>query len=91
MTFPMGFNDQEFSASQFPGDRHGLTLFTNVTYSEGLFMGYRWYDHHGIEPAFPFGHGLSYTSFEYGQIQVVGIMTTRNTEISINVTNVGDF
>ena len=41
-----------------------------VQYKEGLFVGYRYYDKKQLEPLFPFGHGLSYTSFEYTNITV---------------------
>jgi beta-glucosidase len=53
-------------------------------YSEGLFVGYRHYDAHDVGPLFPFGHGLSYTRFAYGDLAVDG------RDVRVTVTNVGD-
>jgi len=59
-----------------------------VHYSEGVFVGYRYYDKNHIEPLFPFGYGLSYTTFEYGNLKVqkTGDMTYL---VSIDVKNTG--
>jgi beta-glucosidase len=54
-----------------------------LRYQEGVFCGHRWYDGRGIEPAFPFGHGLSYTTFEIGDPVVDGL------RVSVPVTNTG--
>ena len=52
------------SLVQFPG------IGNFQQYSEGLFIGYRWYDENMIEPLFPFGHGLGYTQFNYTDLQL---------------------
>ncbi|MDU8999074.1 beta-glucosidase [Streptomyces mirabilis] len=52
-------------------------------YSEGIHVGYRWYDAQGVRPLFPFGHGLSYTSFAYEDLRV------RGREVGFTVRNTG--
>lgn len=56
--------------------------------SEGIFFGYRWYDKYGVEPLFPFGHGLSYTDYEYRNLTAAQKENTY--EISLDVKNVGN-
>jgi beta-glucosidase len=63
VTFPRRLADVP-SEGNFPGD--GKT----VRYDEGLFVGYRHYDSHGVEPRFEFGKGLSYTHFEYSGLSL---------------------
>ncbi|WP_432537000.1 glycoside hydrolase family 3 C-terminal domain-containing protein [Kineococcus arenarius] len=57
-------------------------------YSEGIDVGYRWYDAVGAESLFPFGHGLSYTSFEYGDLRVQD--REGRIEVAFTVTNAGE-
>jgi beta-glucosidase len=63
VTFPARLADLPTnSPDQYPGvDGH-------EDYSEGIFVGYRWYDLKGLNPLFPFGHGLSYTRFGYSDL-----------------------
>lgn len=62
-----------------------------VLYGEGLYVGYKHYDHAKITPLFPFGHGLSYTTFEYGRPEVSSRSLTADGSIKITlaISNVG--
>jgi len=62
--------------------------FGHVRYGEGLFVGYRWYDARGIDVAFPFGHGLSYTTFAYGEA-TASLTADGDVEVRVAVTNTG--
>jgi len=62
-----------------------------TVYTEGVFFGYRGFEREGVEPLFPFGHGLSYTTFEYGELSVSPETTgDGNVEVSFDLTNTGD-
>lgn len=69
----------------FPGDAH------DVDYREGVFVGYRYYDKKDMPVLFPFGHGLSYTSFSYEDIRLsADAITDQETlEVSVRVKNTG--
>ena len=60
-------------------------------YNEGVFVGYRWYDEHDLRPAFPFGFGLSYTSFRYRHLKVRPAAGGHSTvaRVHLDVTNTG--
>jgi beta-glucosidase len=66
----------------FPGENSA------VLYGEGLYVGYRWYDARDMEVAFPFGHGLSYTSFTYSDLELEQDGTGITAHLT--VTNTGD-
>jgi beta-glucosidase len=63
-----------------------------VNYTEGLLIGYRWFDARNIEPLFPFGHGLSYTRFAYSRLQVTPVAGDgdRGLWVSFDVKNTGE-
>jgi beta-glucosidase len=79
MTFPMTYADVP-SAGNFPGkvipgqgDPDAPSLFgapTEVTYDEGIYVGYRYYNTFDVEPAYSFGYGLSYTEFAYSDLRL---------------------
>ncbi len=63
----------------------------NVDYKEDIFVGYRWYEHQKIEPQFPFGYGLSYTSFKYSDLTVdpANFGSNGNVKVSFTIKNTG--
>lgn len=69
----------------FPGEED------RVVYKEGIFVGYRYYDAVDRAPLFPFGHGLSYTSFSYSNLTVdmKEIVDVNTVQVSVSVTNTG--
>jgi beta-glucosidase len=77
-TFPKRLQDNP-SYINFPGENG------KVHYGEGIFVGYRYYDMKDIEPLFPFGHGLSYTTFEYSNLTLSTSEWRRGEEIGVSV------
>lgn len=84
-TFPAQLSHNP-SYLNFPGEGD------RVDYREGIFVGYRYYDTKQIDPLFPFGYGLSYTTFEYADLTVNRTELTDQDEVqvSVRVTNTGD-
>jgi beta-glucosidase len=83
-TVPVRFQDNP-TIGAFPGE------YGHVRYGEGLLIGYRWYDAHRLDVAYPFGHGLSYTTFDH-----TGLSTTVRADgeqplvdVTVTVTNTG--
>jgi beta-glucosidase len=83
-TFPMHWEDEP-AYGHYPGES-GI-----VDYAEGLFVGYRHFDKKGLEVAFPFGHGLNYTSFAYRDLQVSpkSFQFGQKVEVSFYLKNTG--
>jgi beta-glucosidase len=68
ISWPRQLEDDAAADPRFPERAsHGPTL---AQYGEGIYVGYRWLDHENIEPLFPFGHGLSYSTFVYSDPSV---------------------
>lgn len=69
------------------GDR---SLIYDVNYTEGIFVGYRWFEHKNIEPLYHFGEGLSYTSFTYSDLRVDPRLTSEGViKVTFQVKNTG--
>jgi beta-glucosidase len=90
VTFERRWEDNPVHASYYPASEDAK----RVEYQEGVFVGYRGYEKNNIKPLFPFGHGLSYTTFKYDNLKVAPVTTTEATagptfEVSFDVKNTG--
>jgi beta-glucosidase len=82
VTFPKRFEDSP-AFGHYPGEN------LHVDYAEGIYVGYRYFDTKKVEPQFPFGYGLSYTTFEYSGLAVTPPQGTAVAEVSVKVKNTG--
>ena len=98
-TFPMSLADVgAHAAGEYPGNKAELDASKEwgdtirEYYNDDIFVGYRWADKEKTTPLFPFGHGLSYTTFEYGKPTAdKKTMTADGTiTVSVNVKNTGN-
>jgi beta-glucosidase len=83
ITFPASLEDTP-AFTNYPGE------FGKVHYGEGLYVGYRWYSSRSIQPLFCFGHGLSYTSFEYSAGSIVEQNVDGSVTIEFDLQNSGE-
>ena len=83
ITFPASTNDLPRPVIDAPPD--SSTPFP-VNYSEGFFVGYKWYNVHGLTPLFPFGFGLSYTTFAFSNARLVNNLSSPNPNFQVTFT-----
>ncbi|HKQ50949.1 MAG TPA: glycoside hydrolase family 3 C-terminal domain-containing protein [Pyrinomonadaceae bacterium] len=83
VTFERKWEDNPAHASYYPASADTK----RVEYKEGVFVGYRGYEKNNTQPLFPFGHGLSYTTFKYSNLSVKGAGSSY--EVSFDVQNTG--
>lgn len=88
-TMPLRLADGPLKTErQYPGIQEEGKQWWQEYYDEGVFIGYRWYDTQGIAVQYPFGHGLSYTSFELTDASVK--RSGKKWTVSATLTNTGD-
>jgi beta-glucosidase len=98
-TFPMDYKDIS-SAKNFPGKEFPEQATTGnfgfkqtpaeVTYEEGIYTGYRYYNTFNIKPAYEFGYGLSYTNFEYSNLKANAASFNKSITATVTIKNTGN-
>ncbi|MEP6845563.1 MAG: glycoside hydrolase family 3 C-terminal domain-containing protein, partial [Panacibacter sp.] len=97
-TFPVAYNDVP-SAKNFPGKEFPEKATTGmmgmkaipaeVTYEEGIYVGYRYYNTFNVKPAYEFGYGLAYTTFDYSNLKLSAASFNGKINATVTVTNTG--
>jgi beta-glucosidase len=98
VTFPVNYEDVP-SAKNFPGKEFPEQATTGsfgmkqipaeVTYDEGIYVGYRYYNTYHVKPAYEFGYGLSYTNFAYSNLKLSAANFSGKINASIQIKNTG--
>jgi beta-glucosidase len=102
ITFPVKYEDVP-SASTFPGKELPTDQNANegpmaafrrsvpaeVTYNDGIYVGYRYYETFNVKPSYEFGYGLSYTTFEYNNIKLSSTRFSKRLTVTVDVKNSG--
>jgi beta-glucosidase len=98
VTFPASYDQEPTASSQdaYPGVPDSA-LDTNApgfvyykeTFTEGVFPDYRWFDAHHLTPAYPFGFGLSYTTFRLSHLKLAPSSSGPGATVSVTVRNTG--
>ncbi|WPO98455.1 glycoside hydrolase family 3 C-terminal domain-containing protein [Pseudomonas sp. HR96] len=85
-------NNASYASYPDPALYRGDNAATQLTYSEGLYLGYRAYDKNNSKPLYPFGFGLSYTTFGYSDLKLSSNVLTpgATVDVKFTVTNTGD-
>ena len=97
-TFPMKYEDEP-SAKNFPGKEfpeqatQGMfgqkSIPAEVTYEEGIYVGYRYFNTFNVKPAYEFGYGLSYTTFSYSPVKLSASTFNNRITATVTITNTG--
>jgi beta-glucosidase len=87
MTWARRLEDYPATDPRFP-ERSSAGVDHKTTYSEGVNIGYRWFDHEKTDPLFAFGHGLSYTTFKYSDLHI-DRAANGGLDVSVQIENTG--
>ena len=86
---------KNFPGKEFPergtvnGAGHETKNPAEVTYEEGIYVGYRYYNTFNVKPAYEFGYGLSYTTFSYSPVQLSSADFSKPVTVTVTITNTG--